>query len=78
LNKNQSWDKEVDNSWFARRANVEAQSAQQNKPNIVFTLTDNVGYGELGVDGVRTQDLGRLQETERADPWRVGKELSPD
>jgi arylsulfatase len=30
---------------------VHAQSEDQEKPNIVFILTDNLGYGELGVYG---------------------------
>src|SRR5580700_3012987 len=29
----------------------EAQSAQQKKPNIVFILLDNVGWGNFGVYG---------------------------
>jgi hypothetical protein len=28
---------------------VEAKSAQQKKPNIVFILLDNVGWGNFGV-----------------------------
>jgi hypothetical protein len=30
---------------------VEAQSAQPKKPNIVFILVDNVGWGNFGVYG---------------------------
>jgi len=36
--------------------------AQQLKPNIVFILTDNLGYGELGVYGVakRIRDAAEM------------------
>jgi arylsulfatase A-like enzyme len=30
------------------------------KPNIVFILTDNFGYGELGVYGGRILAVGRI------------------
>src|SRR3979490_408009 len=30
---------------------AEAQSAQQKKPNIVFILVDNIGWGTFGVYG---------------------------
>ena len=32
-------------------ASAPAVAQQQRKPNIVFMLTDNLGYGELGVYG---------------------------
>ena len=51
----------------------EAQSPQQKKPNIVFILVDNVGWGTFGVYGGSSRDsvqaeaqLGRDLDGERA------------
>ena len=30
---------------------IEPASAQQQKPNILFVLADNIGYGDIGVYG---------------------------
>ena len=38
-------------SFFAATAVSTPAAAQQQKPNVVFILADNVGYGDLGPSG---------------------------
>ena len=64
---------------------VATASAQQQKPNILFILADNTGYGDIGVYGGAAQDANFTGDGDRvrysvdvpagAGPFQVDVEL---
>lgn len=51
--------------WFCVSASVAAQPTKSKKPNIIFILTDDLGYGDIGV----FYQNQRKTNGKRSEPW---------
>ncbi|MCR8668782.1 sulfatase-like hydrolase/transferase [Aestuariibaculum sp. M13] len=51
--------------WFCASASVGAQQTKPTKPNIIFILTDDLGYGDIGV----FYQNQRKTKGNRSEPW---------
>ncbi|MCH4553260.1 sulfatase-like hydrolase/transferase [Aestuariibaculum lutulentum] len=51
--------------WFCASASVGAQQTKPTKPNIIFIITDDLGYGDIGV----FYQNQRKTKGNRSEPW---------